>query len=720
MSLKLPVLKRLGANPTPVAIAQEVERLRTWFEGVRIAGGFQSNIDILGAIGEAIGGIVFDTPNVPTDLVATGLFGKIMLQWAWVNYNGHSRTEIWRAQVDDLGQAVKVGDAWTPDVLFVDSSLPNSSLGATYFYWVRLVNKNDLAGAFNSAAGTPGSTADDPDYLIELATESKWKPNHNYALGDLTMPRVPNGYVYEVTVDVGSSSGAEPVWPVVIDDTVVDGGLTWKCKSELSIESFFAIALVGGVPKLTLREIFIADQVVSRAKIKDLAVNDAKIENLSVAKLIAGIIQASNIFLGAESRVHLDGQNNRLVVTDAGGVTRVVLGKLAGGYGIEIYDAGGQMILGSGGQYGSAIANSAVPVGGNELGNVFNAPVWTGWNFINGTGQSNIQFDTWPEWTVQPAPPHTGMIEQIGAVNAADYFYSNSIPVVPGETYGFSIYSGAHRCNCDIFIRWFDSNSLFISDAPWSVNYNEMQGGASLDTFKRLFSYGVAPVNARYAQLFIHKRGTLSDSSSYFFFTRPMFGRIGDGQTVAPPWTPGPQIPNQGLFATAPQLNSGNISTYIADLAVNTLQLAGNSVTVADGTYATDVITPTYAGVWENTNMVLGITIEAGNAHPVLIMGYIQGVTDVGSGVAYSTIVTARLIRDDAVVIGEHKTISFMASYNLGNSNYLEERHSFNYKDSPGVGYHQYVIQVLCSRNNTADSFAKYGARSLVLLGAKK
>lgn len=617
MSLKLPVLKRLGANPTPVAIAQEVERLRTWFEGVRVAGGFQSNIDILGVISEAIGGIefppeytppVFDTPTVPTDLVATGLFGKIMLQWAWVNYNGHSRTEIWRAQVDDLGQAVKVGDAWTPDVLFVDSSLPNSSLGATYFYWARLVNKNDLAGAFNGVAGTPGRTADDPDYLIELATESKWKPNHNYALGDLTMPRVPNNYVYEVTVDGGSSSGAEPVWPVVINDTVVDGGLTWKCKSELSIESFFAIALVGGVAKLTLREIFIADQVVSRAKIKDLAVNDAKIENLSVAKLIAGVIQASNIFLGAESRVHLDGQNNRLVVTDSNDVTRVVLGKLAVGYGIEIYDAGGQMILGSGGQYGGAIANSAVPVGGNELGNVFNAPVWTGWNFVNVTGQSSISFDL-VNWGVNPSPPHTGYIGQTGVSQAEDYLGSPGNPVVPGESYGFSLYSGAHRALCRIWINWFNSAGVWIGATTASVNDSEASGGTSLSGYKRLFSYGVAPAGAVHAQLVIVKGGTKSSTNSYFFFTRPQFGRINAGQTVPPMWTPGAQIAGQGDLAVQDtvdwvtqvggktwwaalggQLSAVNISTYIQAAAiellladrvyVNTLNILGNAVTV--------------------------------------------------------------------------------------------------------------------------------------------
>jgi hypothetical protein len=79
----------------------------------------------------------------------------------------------------------------------------------------------------------------------------------------------------------------------VIDQTVVDGGLTWKCKAAFSFDSFFKVALVGGVPRLTLRELFLADGIIKNAMMGSLAVDDAKISNISGDKITANSITAS-------------------------------------------------------------------------------------------------------------------------------------------------------------------------------------------------------------------------------------------------------------------------------------------------------------------------------------------------------------------------------------------------------------------------------------------
>lgn len=61
-------------------------------------------------------------------------------------------------------------------------------------------------------------------------THSAWVLNTNYAMGDRVIPTVDNGFYYEVTVDAGSSGGTQPTWPVILGNTVVDGGITWECK----------------------------------------------------------------------------------------------------------------------------------------------------------------------------------------------------------------------------------------------------------------------------------------------------------------------------------------------------------------------------------------------------------------------------------------------------------------------------------------------------------
>jgi hypothetical protein len=58
-----------------------------------------------------------------------------------------------------------------------------------------------------------------------------WVAATNYALTNIRRPTVPNGFRYEVTADAGSSAAGEPVWPTVVGATVVDGGITWTCRS---------------------------------------------------------------------------------------------------------------------------------------------------------------------------------------------------------------------------------------------------------------------------------------------------------------------------------------------------------------------------------------------------------------------------------------------------------------------------------------------------------
>lgn len=51
-----------------------------------------------------------------------------------------------------------------------------------------------------------------------------------YVVGVLGCPSVPNGFGYHVSaITTGTTGAVEPTWPIVIGNSVVDGGVTWTC-----------------------------------------------------------------------------------------------------------------------------------------------------------------------------------------------------------------------------------------------------------------------------------------------------------------------------------------------------------------------------------------------------------------------------------------------------------------------------------------------------------
>jgi len=78
--------------------------------------------------------------------------------------------------------------------------------------------------------GTDAYVIDAAGAIIKVnQTYTAWAATTNYAVGDIRVPTVDNGYYYTVTADAGSSGGSQPTWPTTIDSTVVDSGITWTC-----------------------------------------------------------------------------------------------------------------------------------------------------------------------------------------------------------------------------------------------------------------------------------------------------------------------------------------------------------------------------------------------------------------------------------------------------------------------------------------------------------
>jgi hypothetical protein len=125
--------------------------------------------------GSGIGGAPLEplpdlpTPPAPENLAASGGLAVILLTWEGYGYTSHAYTEIWRAAVDDLGEAVLIGTAQGQSGMYADTV----GSSATYYYWVRFIaSRNGIVqeGPFNDIAGTLGQTGTDPSYILDILT----------------------------------------------------------------------------------------------------------------------------------------------------------------------------------------------------------------------------------------------------------------------------------------------------------------------------------------------------------------------------------------------------------------------------------------------------------------------------------------------------------------------------------------------------------------------
>lgn len=178
----------------------------------------------------------FTPPPAPVNLVATGAITTIMLSWDDPHYSNFSTAEIWRAQVDDLGVATKVGNSLGN---FYSDSV---DAGTTHYYWVRFVSKNSVDGPFNSTNGTAGTTSSSPTAILGILagqiTTSQLQTALNTRINLIDDPLTVTGSVNErldtlntgIQVQISSmgvgATGSFDAGNIWYFDTSVDGFTT--------------------------------------------------------------------------------------------------------------------------------------------------------------------------------------------------------------------------------------------------------------------------------------------------------------------------------------------------------------------------------------------------------------------------------------------------------------------------------------------------------------
>lgn len=204
----------------------------------------------------------FSIPQKPENVTVTGLFAMVQIQWDEPIYRNHSYAEIWRSDTNVVGNAVLIG---TSDSSFYTDNLGTSS---SRYYWVRFVSQANVTGPYNSTNGAIGTTATDPTYLMDVLSDA-----------------------------YGSTSQA-PFFQ--IDQATTINGVS--------------------IPAGTyIKEAFIADATISRAKIQLLAVDDARIASINATKITAGTIDAARIGANSITADKIDSRN--LTIKDSLGNT---------------------------------------------------------------------------------------------------------------------------------------------------------------------------------------------------------------------------------------------------------------------------------------------------------------------------------------------------------------------------------------------------------------
>jgi hypothetical protein len=194
MDFKKPKLPALSSK-TPSDIRRAINAIAEYLGGVadkssRLNQSIRNLDETVKNIGD------YPPQPAPTGFAVSGGFNTIFLEWDQSKTSGFAYTEIWRATEDNLSLAAQVGSTSSP--LFGDTP-PDASLSVTYYYWIRYVNEAGQPGPYNSEHGTPGSTADEPGYVLEVLkdeiTEGQLYKSLNERLDHIET-------TYEVKVDV--------------------------------------------------------------------------------------------------------------------------------------------------------------------------------------------------------------------------------------------------------------------------------------------------------------------------------------------------------------------------------------------------------------------------------------------------------------------------------------------------------------------------------------
>lgn len=556
------------------------------------------------------GGGDVEFPSAPTGFSASVGFSNVGLFWDYpeTQYRGHSFTEIFRNTSNNQATAQLIGSS--PGSAYTDfhGTVTNT---ATYYYWARHVNVNNVRGPFHASSGLVATLSVSTDYLLTLLTDSIASSHLVQSLRDpiSNLPADTNGSIVAVTSDVTSleaqytvkiqtnSSSGTYVSGYGLANTTANGATTsafivaadrfavinpatynvgqtnnnpastytpfvvQSTTSNITLPSGEVVAIPPGV--------FIDSAFISKARILDLIAGSVQADFL----LSSSFVRAPNIHggtfnIGTFSQNGSSDPSNWTITgsnrvsnfsVDANGIMHCESAELKG---ITVRASDDTVLLDAGGLY--------TPEGNNNLYNGSFSNGADGW-----TTSGSVFFNT----TLGRA-----------FTDSNEYIQSTSkIPVSPQET--LYVYADVYGVSAYCTMLFFKADGSYatttISGSSWSPSAGSSQ------------------------QLRVAKVDYPSYSGNPYVYAIARFGTLSGGSTTT--WH------QCGVSKAPPVIDPAYASTYIRDLSVDTLQIAGEAVLAPR--FSSGTVNTTFSSTESTITSLTFTTGDIGTDANVVVMG---------------------------------------------------------------------------------------------------
>ena len=230
-------------------------------------------------------------PPVPTGLNISGAFTNMLLDWdnPHAAYGNHSYTEVWASETSSFSAAVLIGES--SGAVFAHAV----GEGSTRHYWIRFVSTSDVKGPFSSVNGLLGNTAVPVDFLMDTLTDEYG----DVPFYDILTPTViggvaiPAGRYMKAAFIREASIVRGMIEKLAVDDARIANLTADKIKfGEMSggradVDSLYAY--LARITNAYIDEAHIKVAGIKTALIDDAAITNAKIKDLAVDSIkIAG------------------------------------------------------------------------------------------------------------------------------------------------------------------------------------------------------------------------------------------------------------------------------------------------------------------------------------------------------------------------------------------------------------------------------------------------